>query len=159
MQITHCNPIYIRDYLYKIYSNYRMNRMRTLNSNAPTKSNTGGILDTMTKAISSVVSSVSGAVPNVMGKNTIRKNSNSTRKNSAVPSVTNPIEIPSMKMAGGTAPVNYRVSNSQPSDAIMRWATTAGVQNVVKGGKRSVHHKNRKTRRRKNNRRKSHIHK
>lgn len=117
------------------------------------------------------------AVKNVLpGKNA----NNATRKNMAQP-VTAGINIPPSNstappMKGGMAPVNYRVANMQPSEAVMKWATTAGaamppaaqMRGVAHGGRRSrsgrktIHRRYRKSkratggRRRKTNKRKTH---
>jgi hypothetical protein len=70
------------------------------------------------------------------------------------------------KQRGGVASVNYSVPDSQrqPSEAVMRWATTAGaatptgpqMRNVAHGGKRRTHRK--RTHRRKTTHRRKSTH-
>ena len=50
--------------------------------------------------------------------------------------------------AGGMAPINYRVANMQPSEAVMKWATTAGTDMPSKAEMRGVAHGGRRSRRR-----------
>jgi hypothetical protein len=73
---------------------------------------------------------------------------NSTRKNNAqtLP-VTAGTNIP-RSMKGGMAPINYRAANMQPSEAVMKWATTAGADMPSKAEMRGVAHGGRRSRRR-----------
>jgi hypothetical protein len=78
-----------------------------------------------------------------------KKPNSATRKNMVLPVTAGPPNnstAPSMK--GGMAPINYRVANMQPSEAVMKWATTAGADMPSKAEMRGVAHGGRRSRRR-----------
>jgi len=119
--------------------NYRMN----MNSGK-------GILNTLTGAVGNVTGAVTNAVTGVV--NTAR-GVNSTKKNVNVKPVTAGINAPviSQDQTGGMAPINFRYPGNmqQPSEAVMRWATTAGIPTPPSSEMRNVAHSGgkRKTRR------------
>ena len=123
--------------------------------------------------LNNIASTFKSMVPGNNGKN---------RNNSAMP-VTNPYTPPTSSNAnapnqtGGVAPVNFRYppNMQQPSDAVMKWATTAGMpappdmRGVARGGKRRTRrrttkkrhtkrHTKRRVHKRKTHRRKTHRH-
>ena len=95
-----------------------------------------------------------GKIGNAFKKatNAVLPSNNATRKNMVQP-VTAGTNIPPSNstappMKGGMAPVNYRVANMQPSEAVMKWATTAGADMPSKAEMRGVAHGGRRSRRR-----------
>jgi hypothetical protein len=142
---------------------------------AASKSNSKGFFNSIGNAFKKAKNTVVGNATNNSKAN------NSTRKN--VKPVTVPMNIPSANsqapnstapMKGGVAPVGFRVpaNMQQPSEEVMKWATTAGMptpsgpqmRNVAHGGsrrRRGASYRNRRNRTRRNNvlggrRRKSH---
>lgn len=101
-----------------------------------------GLANTAKQATGMVRSAVTGNSKT----NTLNNKNNISRKNSTVKPVTSNINAPTI--VGGAASVNYSVPSGQrqPSEAIMEWATTAGIptptglqmRNVAHGGKRST---------------------
>jgi hypothetical protein len=74
---------------------------------------------------------------------------NATRKNMVLPVTAGPRNNSNtFNQTGGMAPVNYRVANMQPSEAVMKWATTAGADMPSKAEMRGVAHGGRRSRRR-----------
>ena len=84
-------------------------------------------------AVKKVTNTVSGTNP-----------SNGISKPPVPPVTSEPTTIPPMK--GGMAPVNYRVAHMQPSEAVMKWATTAGAAMPAAAQMRGVAHGGRRAR-------------
>jgi hypothetical protein len=124
-----------------------------------------------------------GKATNAVKKVIPGKNNTHAPNNSAVKPVTAGTNMPpsnstAPSMKGGMASINYRSGMQQPSEAVMKWATTAGaamppaaqMRGVAHGGRRSRRRGGRKTigrryrkskratggRRRKTNKRKTH---
>jgi hypothetical protein len=137
-----------------------MNSNLVQKANNSKKANNGGLFNALTNAVSGVMNKATGAVKTAT--NAVSGSKNTPKSNSVTPvaPVTAGINAP---VKGGAASVNYSVppNQKQPSEAVMNWATTAGVpmptasqmRNVAHGGKRST--KKRSTKKRKIHRRKS----
>jgi hypothetical protein len=144
--------------------------------NSTPKNNSGGIFDRLKTAVSGATNAVTKAVSG-NSKNTTRKNGNKSPNNGAVQPAyvgaqvndtsSNASSKPNSTapQMGGVAPLNFRypANMQQPSDAVMRWATTAGMpapsnmHGVAQGGgKRSTG--KRRTKRR-STKRKTHMRK
>lgn len=127
-----------------------------------------GFFNALTNAVKGATSAVSNAVTG---------NSNNTRKNNtknAVMPANKGFNTPTApNQTGGVASVNFRypANMQQPSEAVMKWATTAGMpappdmRGVARGGKRSTrrrstkkHHTKRRVHKRKTHKSKSHKH-
>lgn len=114
--------------------NYRMN-----STNSKPTTNNGGIFGAIGKAFSNAKNAVVGSKNTKnMTKRNNAKNANVMPASTGVPSV--PVTT------GGMAPVNFRygANMQQPSEEVMKWATTAGapmppaamMRNVAHGGRR-----------------------
>lgn len=83
-----------------------------------------------------------------LGGNNSRTN---TTGAAALPVTAGPVNGSATNQTGGMAPVNYRSAHMQPSEAVMKWATTAGAEMPSKAEMRGVAHggrrrsRNRKT--------------
>ncbi len=129
------------------------------NSSKTQNSNSGGILSSLFGAVSKATNAATGAVAQATNAVTGKTNSNNKNTKNVKPTatpVTTPLNPPTTtgggkKQRGGVASVGYGVPGNQrqPSEAVMQWATTAGVptpsgpqmRNVAHGGKRRTHRK------------------
>jgi hypothetical protein len=108
---------------------YRMSNTNSKNS--------PGFFDELFNSATTAVGNATKVVKNAMpGTN--------TRNTSQKPV----LPVTAGTQAGGMAPVNYRVAQMQPSEATMRWATTAGADMPSKAEMRGVAHGGRRSRRR-----------
>jgi flagellar hook-basal body complex protein FliE len=149
----------------KMYLKYRMNA-RTIKPSNSKNSNTGGIFSGLFGAVANAAKNVTKKATNVTKKatNAVTGRNNSTKNVVAKASVNiapevapvtagvnapvnaNTTNATSPLMKGGVAPINYSIplDQRQPSEDVMRWATTAGMavpsgsqmRNVARGGKR-----------------------
>jgi hypothetical protein len=145
-------------------------RMSNTNSGS---ANSGGILNAIGNVFGKAKNAVVGK-PKNNSSNSLNTSNASNASNapntskSVMPASTGIRNVP--VTTGGMAPVNFRygANMQQPSEEVMKWATTAGapmppaamMRNVAHGGKRrtkrrSGHKKRRSMRRKSTNRRRS----
>jgi hypothetical protein len=72
-------------------------------------------------------------------KNVMPGTKNAAANNAVKPVTAGPVNG-SMNQTGGMAPVNYRAAHMQPSEGVMKWATTAGADMPSKTEMRGVAH-------------------
>jgi hypothetical protein len=157
----------------RLISIFRVYKKCVQNIEMSNSSNSGGILG----AFGNAMSGLKNAVVGTNSKNNTKKNNSvkqpliqrETAEGSALP-VTAGVNAPTTapNQTGGVAPLNFRypANMQQPSEAVMRWATTAGMpapanmRGVAQGGgKRSTGKRSTKRRstKRHSTKRKTHM--